>query len=152
MVRLGIGLYGVNPTETKEYSLRPVPTLKSIISQIKVIKAGESIGYGRKGRAKEEMRIATIAIGYADGYSRAFSQGKGMMLVNGKRAPVVGNVCMDMTMIDITSVDAKEGDEVIVFGEGLSIYEVAAMVHTIPYEILTNTSERVKRVFWAEGI
>ncbi|HEY5823988.1 MAG TPA: bifunctional UDP-N-acetylmuramoyl-tripeptide:D-alanyl-D-alanine ligase/alanine racemase [Cyclobacteriaceae bacterium] len=152
MVRLGIGLYGVNPTEIKEYSLQPVPTLKSVISQIKIIKAGESIGYGRKGKAKEEMKIATIAIGYADGYSRAFSQGKGVVLVNGKRAPVVGNVCMDMTMIDITRIDANEGDEVILFGEGLPIYEVASAINTIPYEILTNTSERVKRVFWAEGI
>jgi len=152
MVRLGIGLYGVNPTENKEYSLQPVPTLKSVISQIKIIKAGESIGYGRKGKAKEEMKIATIAIGYADGYSRAFSQGKGMVLVNGERAPVVGNVCMDMTMIDITRIEANEGDEVILFGEGLSIYEVASAINTIPYEILTNTSERVKRVFWAEGI
>jgi len=152
MVRLGIGLYGVNPTESKEYSLQPVPTLKSVISQIKVIKPGESIGYGRKGKAKEEMKIATIAIGYADGYSRAFSQGKGVVLVNGKRAPVVGNVCMDMTMIDITRINANEGDEVILFGEGLSIYEVASAINTIPYEILTNTSERVKRVFWAEGI
>jgi alanine racemase len=152
MVRLGIGLYGVNPTEKKEDSLRPVVTLKSIISQIKTVKAGESIGYGRKGRAKEEMKIATIAIGYADGFNRAFSQGKGAVLINGKRAPVVGNVCMDMTMIDITGINAAEGDEVIIFGEGLSIYDVASAINTIPYEILTNTSERVKRVFWAEGI
>ncbi len=152
MVRLGIALYGVNPTEKKDESLWPVPTLKTIISQIKIIKSGESIGYGRKGRAKEEMRIATIAIGYADGYSRAFSQGKGAVLINGKRASVVGNVCMDMTMVDVTNIDAKEGDEVIIFGEGLPIYEVASSINTIPYEILTNTSERVKRVFWAEGI
>ena len=152
MVRLGIGLYGVNPTENKEYSLQPVPTLKSVISQIQIIKPGESIGYGRKGKAKDEMKIATIAIGYADGYSRAFSQGKGVVLVNGKRAHVVGNVCMDMTMIDITHIDANEGDEVILFGEGLSIYEVASAINTIPYEILTNTSERVKRIFWSEGI
>jgi Alr-MurF fusion protein len=152
MVRLGIGLYGINPTSEKDESLKPVATLKSVISQIKTIEPGESIGYGRKGRATEKMKIATIAIGYADGYSRAFSQGTGKVLVNGKRVPVIGNVCMDMTMIDITNTDAREGDEVILFGKDLSIYEVASMINTIPYEILTSTSERVKRVFWTEGI
>jgi Alr-MurF fusion protein len=152
MVRLGIGLYGIDPTETKEQSLQPVATLKSVISQIKKIKAGESIGYGRKGRAKKDIKIATVAIGYADGYSRAFSQGKGVMWLNGQVAPVIGNVCMDMTMIDITHIDAREGDEVILFGKELPIYDVASRCNTIPYEILTNTSERVKRVFWTEGI
>jgi Alr-MurF fusion protein len=98
------------------------------------------------------MRLATIAIGYADGFSRAFSQGKGEVLIRGKRAKVVGNVCMDMTMVDITGIDASEGDEVIIFGSGLPIQQVAGSIHTIPYEILTNTSERVKRVFVAESI
>ncbi|HNU43649.1 MAG TPA: alanine racemase C-terminal domain-containing protein, partial [Cyclobacteriaceae bacterium] len=93
-----------------------------------------------------------IAIGYADGYSRAFSRGKGKVFVNGKTVPVIGNVCMDMTMIDITGVEAKEGDEVIIFGDVLPIQQVAESIGTIPYEILTNTSERVKRVFFAEGI
>jgi alanine racemase len=152
MVRLGIGLYGVNPTEEKISQLRPAATLKTIISQIKIIKAGESIGYGRRGMAEKEMKIATIAIGYADGFNRSFSRGKGEVLIHGKKAPVVGNVCMDMTMIDITSVEAKEGDEVIIFGDALPIHEVAARINTIPYEILTNTSERVKRVFYAESI
>jgi alanine racemase len=152
MVRLGIGLYGVDPTAESHNDLKPVATLKTIISQIKRISKGESIGYGRKGVADQAMTIATIAIGYADGFSRAFSQGKGKVLIHGKRAPVVGNVCMDMTMVDITGIDAQEGDEVIVFGQGLTIYEVAQAIRTIPYEILTNTSERVKRVFVAEGI
>lgn len=98
------------------------------------------------------MKLATIAVGYADGYSRAFSRGVGEVSVNGKRVPVVGNVCMDMTMIDITGIDAKEGDEVILFGATLPIQEVAEKIHTIAYEILTNTSERVKRVFVAESI
>src|SRR5690606_27298854 len=98
------------------------------------------------------MRIGTIAIGYADGYSRAFSRGVGEVLVNGKRAPVVGNVCMDMTMIDLTEIEAKAGDEVIIFGSGLDVDELAAKINTIPYEILTNTSERVKRVFVTESI
>ena len=98
------------------------------------------------------MKIATISIGYAEGYSRSFSRGAGVVLINGKKAPVVGNVCMDMTMVDITGIDAKEGDDVIVFGEGLPIQEVATRANTIPYEILTNTSERVKRIFFAESM
>lgn len=152
MVRLGIGLYGVDPTDEKKSDLQPVATLKTVISQIKNIPAGDTIGYGRKGKASKEMKLATIAIGYADGFSRAFSGGKGEVLVNGKLSPVVGNVCMDMTMIDITGIDAKEGDEVIIFGKELPIGEVAARIKTIPYEILTSTSERVKRVFHAESI
>lgn len=152
MVRLGIGLYGVNPTEEAFNQLVPVATLKTIISQIKTIKAGETIGYGRKGKAATEMKLATIAIGYADGFSRSFSQGKGLVLVRGKKVPVVGNVCMDMTMIDVTGTDAHEGDEVILFGPDLPLPEVAQRIQTIPYEILTNTSERVKRVFFAESI
>jgi Alr-MurF fusion protein len=151
MVRLGIGLYGVNPTEESFDQLQPVATLKTVISQIKNIKAGESVGYGRWGKAMHDMKIATIAIGYADGFSRSFSKGIGSVLINGKQAPVFGNVCMDMTMIDITRVDAKEGDDVIIFGEGLSIHEVAACGKTIPYEILTNTSERVKRIFFTDS-
>lgn len=151
MVRLGVGLYGVDPTAEK-HNLKPVNTLKTLISQIRTVKAGETVGYGRKGKAIKDMRIGTIAIGYADGYSRAFSNGVGEVLVNGKRAPVIGNVCMDMTMINLTGIDAQEGSEVIVFGAGLSVDEVAGKIKTIPYEILTNTSERVKRVFVTESI
>lgn len=151
MVRLGVGLYGVDPTNNN-HNLKPVTTLKTIISQIREVKAGESIGYSRKGKAIKQMKVATIAVGYADGYNRAFSGGVGEVLLNGKRARVVGNVCMDMTMIDITGLDAKEGDEVILFGEDLPIQELATKINTIPYEILTNTSERVKRVFVAESI
>ncbi|MBT1704207.1 bifunctional UDP-N-acetylmuramoyl-tripeptide:D-alanyl-D-alanine ligase/alanine racemase [Chryseosolibacter indicus] len=152
MVRLGIGLYGVDPTQERIGALKPVATLKTFISQIKTIPAGESIGYGRRGNAEKEMRIATIAIGYADGFSRAFSRGIGKVLINGKMASVVGNVCMDMTMVDVTGIDAREGDEVIIFGKEFSIHDVANRINTIPYEILTSTSERVKRVFVAEGI
>jgi Alr-MurF fusion protein len=151
MVRLGIGLYGVNPTEESFNQLQPVATLKTVISQIKNIKAGESVGYGRWGKATHDMKIATIAIGYADGFSRSFSKGIGKVLINGKQAPVFGNVCMDMTMVDITDIDAKEGDDAVIFGEGLSIHEVAASGKTIPYEILTNTSERVKRIFFTDS-
>lgn len=151
MVRLGIGLYGVDPTGTDQ-SIKPVVTLKSIISQIKYIRKGESVGYGRRGIADKDMKLATIAIGYADGYNRAFSRGVGQVLVKGRRASVIGNVCMDMTMIDITGIEASEGDEVIIFGDKLPIQEVAERINTIPYELLTNTSDRVKRVFFAEGI
>jgi len=151
MVRLGVGLYGVDPT-SNNHGLKPVTTLKTVISQIREVKVGDSVGYGRKGKAIQAMTLATIAVGYADGYSRAFSGGVGQVLVKGKRASVIGNVCMDMTMIDITGIEAKEGDEVILFGAELPIQELADKINTIPYEILTNTSERVKRVFVAESI
>lgn len=152
MVRLGIGLYGINPTSEPNQNLKPAATLKTVISQIKEIKPGGTVGYGRWGKADAGKTIATIAIGYADGFSRAFSQGKGKVFVNGKVVPVIGNVCMDMTMIDITGVEAKAGDEVIIFGDAMPIQHVAESIGTIPYEILTNTSERVKRVFFAESI
>jgi Alr-MurF fusion protein len=152
MVRLGIGLYGVDPTQDDFKELQPVASLKTIISQIKNIPKGESIGYGRKGVADKNLKLATIAIGYADGFSRRLSQGVGEVLINGNRARVIGNVCMDMTMVDITDLDAKEGDEVIIFGSELPIQTMAAKINTIPYEILTNVSERVKRVFASDGI
>ncbi|HCR52860.1 MAG TPA: bifunctional UDP-N-acetylmuramoyl-tripeptide:D-alanyl-D-alanine ligase/alanine racemase [Cytophagales bacterium] len=153
MVRLGIGLYGIDPSETVQNKLKSAATLKTVISQIKVISPGETIGYGRRGRAEKVMRIATIAIGYADGYSRSFGNGVGQVVIRGKHAPVVGNVCMDMTMVDVTQIsEAVEGDEVIIFGLGHPIEQVARQANTIPYEILTNTSERVKRVFYAESI
>lgn len=151
MVRLGIGLYGIDPTAGSA-NLKPVATLKTLISQIKHVRAGESIGYGRKGRAARSLTIATIPIGYADGFSRAFSEGIGKVLIHGKPAPVIGNVCMDMTMIDITGIPATEGDEVTIFGKDLPIQELAHNIGTIPYEILTSTSERIKRIFVAESI
>jgi alanine racemase len=152
MVRLGIGLYGVNPTAEAVPGLTLVATLKTTISQLKKIAAGSTIGYGRKGKATSDMTIATIAIGYADGFSRAFSNGVGKVSVNGALVPVIGNVCMDMTMIDVTGLSVREGDEVIVFGPQRPIQEVAASIGTIPYEILTNTSERVKREFFTESL
>jgi Alr-MurF fusion protein len=152
MVRLGIGLYGIDPTAEKNLHLKPVASLKTIVSQLHTLKPGETVGYGRHGKTTDEKTIATITIGYADGYNRAFSKGIGEVLIKGQRANVIGNVCMDMTMVDVTGIDVKEGDEVIVFGDQLPIEEVAAKINTIPYEILTSTSERVKRVFVAEGI
>ncbi len=152
MVRLGIGLYGIDPTSMTSHPLQPAATFKTVISQIKRVNAGDTIGYGRRGKAKQQMILATIAVGYADGFSRSLSRGKGTVLINGKKAAVVGNVCMDMTMVDISDIDAQEGDDVILFGEGLPIQEMAMRANTIPYEILTSTSERVKRIFFAESI
>ncbi len=150
MVRLGIGLYGVDSNAAVQQKLKNVTTLKTTISQIKKIKAGESIGYSRKGMAIKDSQIATVRIGYADGYPRLLSNGAGKMFINGKRVPVIGNICMDMTMLDITGVDVAEGDEVIVFGAELPVSELAAMAQTIPYEILTGISQRVKRVYFEE--
>jgi Alr-MurF fusion protein len=153
MVRLGIGLYGVDPTHGNLNALKPVATLKTIISQIKKIRKGETIGYGRKGVAERDLTIGTIAIGYADGFSRAFSRGAGKVLIHGQQVPVIGNVCMDMTMVDLSTVEeAQEGDEVIIFGKDHPIQNLAEQINTIPYEILTSTSERVKRIFTAESI
>ena len=148
MVRLGIGLYGFEANQLEQEHLQPISTLKTVISQIKHIKKGETVGYGRKGVVSRDATIATIAIGYADGFSRAFSNGKISLLVNGRRAPVIGNVCMDMSMLDITGIEAHEGDEVIVFGHEPTIKELADAIGTIPYEILTNISSRVTRVFY----
>jgi len=150
MVRLGIGLYGVDSDPAMQEQLRNVTTLKTTISQIKKVKAGESVGYSRKGMANKDSIIATVRIGYADGYPRLLSNGVGKMLVNGQLAPVIGNVCMDMTMLDITGIEAAEGDEVIVFGEGLPVSHVASWAQTIAYEILTGISQRVKRVYFEE--
>ncbi len=150
MIRLGIGLYGVDADPAVQQQLKNVTTLKTTISQIKKISAGESIGYSRKGVAASDSLIATVRIGYADGYPRLLSNGVGKMWINGKAVPVIGNICMDMTMLDITGVDTQEGDEVIVFGAELSVSELAFLAHSIPYEILTGISQRVKRVYFEE--
>jgi alanine racemase len=150
MVRLGIGLYGIGSSPEEQAKLQHVSTLKTTISQIRQVPKGDSIGYSRKAYAKENMLIATVPIGYADGLSRKLSNGKGKMMVNGKPALVVGNVCMDMCMIDVTDIAAKEGDEVIVFGEEYPITRIARDLGTIPYEVLTNVSRRVKRVYYQE--
>lgn len=150
MVRLGIGLYGVEAGGLMQDQLQPVGTLKTIISQIKEIKKGETVGYGRKGIAERDLRIGTIAIGYADGYDRRFSNGKGKVLIQDKLCPVIGNVCMDMCMIDITDTSAREGDEVVVFGKKPSLKDLSQAIGTIPYEVLTSVGQRVKRVFYSE--
>ncbi|PWJ57126.1 alanine racemase [Dyadobacter jejuensis] len=150
MVRLGIGLYGVEATGQMQNQLQSVGRLKTVVSQIKHLQAGETVGYGRKGQLERDASIATIAIGYADGYNRRLGNGVGQVVINGQRCPTIGNICMDMTMVDITGVDVEEGDEVLVFGQEMSIIELANRIDTIPYEILTGIGTRVKRVFYKE--
>ncbi|MEM9857177.1 MAG: bifunctional UDP-N-acetylmuramoyl-tripeptide:D-alanyl-D-alanine ligase/alanine racemase [Bacteroidota bacterium] len=150
MVRLGIGLYGIDTNQYYQNGLATVGTLKTVISQVKHVKKGETVGYGRMGLASDDMAIATIAIGYADGFSRAFSQGVGKVWTHGTQVPVVGNVCMDMAMIDVTGLPVKEGDEVEVFGQNLSLQDVAKSINTIPYEILATIGGRVKRTYYSE--
>lgn len=148
MARLGIGLYGVSASGLD--GLRNVSTLKTTILQIKQIPSNETIGYGRKEKLDKDARIATIRFGYADGLDRQFGNRKGKVLINGHFAPIVGNVCMDLCMVDVTDIPANEGDEVVLFGEGLGVVELAESIGTIPYEILTSISPRVKRVYIKE--
>jgi len=148
MVRLGIGLYGVSASGQK--GLRNVSTLKTIILQIQHVPAGDSIGYDRTAYVSRHSRIAIIPIGYADGLDRHFSHNGGAVFINGQRCPILGNICMDTCMIDVTDVEAQEGDTVIIFGEELPVQEMAAKLQTIPYEILTSISPRVKRVYYRE--
>lgn len=148
MVRLGVGLYGIDGSGELKDKLQTVSALKASISQIKNIDKGETIGYSRSGKANEPMRIATISIGYADGLMRHAGNGKIKVQVRGKDAPTIGNVCMDMTMIDITNIpEAEEGDTVIVFDENKDINQLAKQLGTISYEVFTNISSRVKRVY-----
>ncbi len=142
MVRLGIGLYGIG-----DKNLQNCSSLKSVISQIKEVPAGESVGYNRTYISNEKIRIAIIPIGYADGLNRALSNGKGQVIINGKRASIIGNICMDMCMVDINIIDAQEGDEVIIWDTQKHILDIAGSLNTIAYEVLTNVSQRVKRVF-----
>ena len=150
MVRLGIGLYGVSNDEDEQRLLENVGTLKSIISQIRTIESGESVGYGRRFIANKQTKIATIPIGYADGISRHWGNGVGYVVIKSKKASIVGSVCMDMLMVDISEIDCKEGTEVIVFGENPTVSYIAKQLETIPYEIMTSISQRVKRIFYRE--
>lgn len=151
MVRLGIGLYGVDSSNQHQLQLQNVSTLKSTIAQIKKLPAHATVGYNRKGKLLRDSIIAVVRIGYADGLSRRLSNGVGKMYVNGKLAPIIGNVCMDMTMIDITDItNVQEGDEVIVFGKELAVQQIAEWCNTISYEILTSISQRVRRVYFME--
>ncbi|WP_445718364.1 bifunctional UDP-N-acetylmuramoyl-tripeptide:D-alanyl-D-alanine ligase/alanine racemase [Flavobacterium sp.] len=148
MVRLGIGLYGIGNSEQELQTLENVSTLKTIISQIREVLPGESIGYSRKYSVTKKMKVATIPIGYADGIRRAWGNEKGYVIINLEKATILGSVCMDMMMVDVTSIFCKPGDEVIVFGKNPKVTEMATVVGTIPYEILTGISQRVKRIFY----
>jgi alanine racemase len=151
MVRLGIGLYGIDGSiPANDNILQPIASLKTSISQVRKVKAGETISYSRSGSLLKDGKVATVRIGYADGYLRAFGNGVGKMLVKGVLVPTVGNITMDMCMLDVSGTDVKEGDEVIIFNEKQRIEELAAQIGTIPYEILTNVSQRVKRVYFYE--
>ena len=150
MVRLGIGLYGISNDEKEQKYLENVSTLKSVISQIKTISQGESVGYSRRFIAERTTKIATIPIGYADGISRSWGNQVGYIMIKNKKAPIVGSICMDMLMVDCTAIDCNEGDSVIIFGGNLTVKEMAEKTNTIPYEILTSISQRVKRIFYRE--
>ncbi len=147
MVRLGIGLYGISTPQFRN-ELKNISTLKASISQIKYLKKGETVGYNRTGLAHKDLKIATVNIGYADGIARACGNGNYSFVLRGKKVKTIGTISMDMCMIDITEVsDCRVGDEVIIFGKDLSIYELAKCMNTIPYEVLTSISDRVKRVY-----
>jgi Alr-MurF fusion protein len=150
MVRLGISLYGAASLKEEQPKLVPVTRLKSIISQVKVVAAGESVGYNRAYKARNEIRMAIVPIGYADGLSLSLSNGKGHLLLNGKLVPIIGKVCMDMCMVDVSGIEAEEGDEVIIFGPERPIEDLAKEMGTIPYEVLAGLSRRVKRVYYHE--
>ena len=151
MVRLGIGLYGVDTTGANALPLKEAAVLTTTVAQVKMVPAGETVGYNRKGVVQRDAMIATIRIGYADGYPRQLSLGRGKVLIRGRLFPVIGTVCMDMTMIDVTDApDIREGDEVVVFGRGLELNQLAAWADTIPYDIMTGISQRVKRVYFED--
>jgi alanine racemase len=150
MVRLGIGLYGIDPSKLFGNLLEPVFTLKTHISQIKTVHANDSIGYSRKSISETERKIAVLALGYADGLNRSLSNGIGGLYINNQFAPIAGNICMDMCMVDVSNIECKSGDEAILFGKDFPIAKVADQLNTIPYEILTSISQRVKRIYVSE--
>ena len=150
MVRLGIGLYGIAFNDADQMQLQNVVRLRTVISQTRNIAAGESVGYGRSWIAERPSRIAVLPVGYADGLNRKLSNGRGRFWVNGVKAPVIGSICMDMCMIDITGIQAEEGDAVMIFQDAASIKQMAIELDTIPYEILTSVSGRVKRIYYYE--
>ncbi len=150
MCRLGLGLYGYDPREAKQASLEPVSTLKTTILQLRHVPKDETVGYSRKGVLTRDSVIAAIPIGYADGLNRHLGRGAGYCLVNGQKAPYVGNICMDVAMIDVTDIDCKEGDSVEIFGEHLPVTVLSDVLDTIPYEVMTSVSNRVKKVYYQD--
>ncbi len=147
MVRSGIGLYGYGNSEKENKNFKPIGALKTVISQIHNIEPGESVGYNRAFTSETPVRTATLPLGHADGIGRQYGNGKGYVVINGQKAHIVGNVCMDMIMVNITGIDCKEGDEAIVFDAVTTAEDFAETANTISYELLTSVSQRVKRVF-----
>ncbi|QIA07294.1 bifunctional UDP-N-acetylmuramoyl-tripeptide:D-alanyl-D-alanine ligase/alanine racemase [Draconibacterium halophilum] len=147
MVRLGIGLYGISQTGLQ---LQQISTLKTTVSQVKTVNAGETVGYNRKGKTRQQSRVAVVPMGYADGINRRLGNGLGSAFVNGQEARMIGNICMDMLMLDVTNLKVSPGDKVEIFGPDISISKLAQLLETIPYEILTGISQRVKRVYLQE--
>src|SRR5690606_11071737 len=150
MVRLGIGMYGIGVNSAEQSKLQNVGSLKTRISQIKQLHQNDTVSYNRSGKIEKETSIATLPIGYADGFSRALGNGKHGVHINGEFCKTVGSICMDMCMVDITNLNCKEGDEVIIFENALQLSEMAQALNTITYEVLTNVSGRVKRVYVQE--
>ncbi|WP_019037474.1 alanine racemase [Psychroflexus tropicus] len=146
MVRAGIALYGYGNNPTEHKMLKAVASLKTVIAQLRNIQKGDSVGYERKFKAEGPTQIATLPLGYADGISRMFGNGKAQVLINGSKAPIVGNVCMDTLMVDVTGIDCKEGDEVEVFGKNHTVIDFDREQQTIPYEVITRISQRVTRL------
>ena len=145
MVRCGIGLYGYGNDVQQSAKLKPVATLKTVISQIHTLEKGDTLGYNRAFTAHKKIKTATLPLGHADGISRAYGNGVGWVFINDKKAPICGNVCMDMIMVEVTDIDCKEGDQVIVFGNQTTAEDLSQAINTISYEILTAISQRVRR-------
>lgn len=145
MVRSGIGLYGFGNSEEENKNFKPIASLKSVISQIHHIGKGETVGYNRAFKTETEQKTATIPIGHADGISRIYGNGNGHVIINGQKAPIVGNVCMDMIMVNVTEIACEEGDEVIIFDGENTADDLAQNANTISYELITAISQRVKR-------
>jgi alanine racemase len=150
MVRLGIGMYGVGVNPDEQQNLQNVSTLKTRISQVKRVRRGQTVGYNRNGKVESDTTIATIPVGYADGFRRDLGNGEFSVYINKIACKTIGNICMDMCMIDITGLNCHEGDEVIIFEDFGQVKNLAAAMGTIPYEVLTSISSRVKRIYVQE--
>ena len=146
MVRSGIGLYGFGNSDKENKNFKPIASLKSVISQIHHISKGETVGYNRAFKSEASQKTATLPIGHADGIGRQYGNGKGYVIINNQKAPIVGNVCMDMIMVNVTGIDCKEGDEVIIFDANHTANNLAQSANTISYELITSISQRVKRI------
>ena len=150
MVRLGIGMYGVSGNPIVKKQLKPVISWFSSVSQVKKVKKGESAGYSRSFIADKDVTIAIVPVGYADGFKRQLSNGKGSVFIEGHACPVIGRVCMDMILVDVGNMDVKEGDKVEIIGQHQPLEQLAACMETIPYEVMTGISRRVHRVYTEE--